>query len=274
MGNPTIYYYPDPKGSLVTIDLVDVSEVEYHQERNRTDSERLDFGIRSADFGGRHRVRIVRARFAGLTQAGEDLRAQLETLEAHLKSGQPIGFSEDDDKSFAAYMNRKSPVGNTILKTLGTSFYNSAATVAAGDYVTIQTANPDAIVEHARVSSLSASGRVVTLASGVVHSYQSGGRKTLVRWRGFWPVLKLPEGAINDPIITTDRRMNYTLDMTLVEDMEALFLLAGTKAEEFIGTQTKAGGKLQTLTSAIHKQEVKKTSSAAGKGKLTTQFKR
>jgi hypothetical protein len=224
MGNPTIWYYPDPNGTIEEIDLIDVSDLEISTERFRTDAEKVTGGLTITDYGTRHAVRIVRARFAGLTEAGEDLRAELKTLENHLQRGGWCGFARDKDTAWAGFVKTGRGRGQTILTTHGNVFYNPAAVLASGDRVTLQSSNPDGLIEGPfRISSQV--GDVITLAAPMRKTFPRP--PILVRERDFLPVLRMRSDVVNTPIITTDQRLNYTLDLQLVEDVEALFMFSG-----------------------------------------------
>lgn len=243
MGNPTIFYYPDSSGTLEEIDLVDVSDIEVSTERFRSDAQGVTGRLSITDYGTRHVVRIVRARFAGLTTAGEDLVAELTTLQNHLQRGGSCGFAFDKDKAWAGFLRSRKKRGDTVLKTHGNVFYNSAAALVANDRVYLQSANPEGRIEGpSRISTQV--GDVITLAAGLKGKYEN--LPVLVRHRDFYPTLRMPSGAVDSPIITTDQRMNYTLDMNLVEDVDSMFKFAG-----YGGTLTGTTGASGTRSKSI-----------------------
>lgn len=246
MGSPTIYYYPDKSGTLETIDLVDVSDIEVSIERFRSDSERVTGGLVVTDYGMRHVVRVVRARFEGTTQAGEDLRDELQTLEGHLQRGGFCGFAFDADKAWAGFLKQRKKRGDTALLTHGNVFYNTSAALATDDRVTIQSANPEGIVERARLVSVS--GDSVTLQAGLKNKLEN--LPVLVRHRDFYPVMRMSSRSVNTPIITTDRRANYTLDLQLVEDVDSLFKFAGYGGT-LTGTTDTAGARAKSIDQVI-----------------------
>jgi len=246
MGNPTIWYYPDTSGTVIEIDLADVSDLEVSTEQFRTTAEGLNGSIRTTNYGVRHRLRLVRARFNGQNTAGEDLVIALRTLESHLKRGGRFGFALDKDKAWAAFLKTRYASTKTVLQTNGNNFFNTSATLVSTDIVVLQSANPEGTVEYARVSSLS--GDKITLAAGLRNPFMNP--PAVIRHRDFYPVMQLNPASVDGSIITTDQRYNYTLDIDAVEDVDSLFKYSGF-AGQLTGSSSTSGSRSLSLDTAI-----------------------
>jgi hypothetical protein len=245
MGNPAIWYYPDPTGGIEEIDLVDVSMIEPTSERFRTDEEGITGSISVTDYGMRHTYRIARERFEGLTQAGEDLVEKLYTLENHLQRGGYFAFAFDRDKAWGGFLDASYDRGDVAINTRGNVFeYNPSATLATDDRVIIQSANPEGRLERKRISSLT--GNVVTLASGLANKFFR--HPVILRQRDFLPMLRVPAGS--GSIISTDGRRNYTLTIECVEDVEAMFMFASFGGS-LTGTSGTSGARSKSVEAAI-----------------------
>jgi len=231
MGNPAIYYYPDPAGSLEVIDLAEpLSDLQITQLREVADTYTRGGSFFRTSGASRLQVRIILENFTSAP-----LVRQFETLSAHLERGGSIGFALDASKAWAGFVDvdSRSPIrGSTTISTVASnqfSAWNSGASLATNDEVSVSSPPPEGLRETRYVSAGISTGKTMSLTGNpLVYSYQSG--VVLVRHRDFFPSLVMPEGSVGDPIVESNHRISYTLDLTLVEDWGTLQAIGETSA--------------------------------------------
>lgn len=229
MGQPTIYYYPDSSGTLETLTFPEgLSDLQITPLRDSHDAVTLSGGMYRRHYGSRLAVNIVLENFTS-----ESFWYQLQSLSAHLERGGSIGFSLDHDKTWAGFLNNAAsaergdtgrfhtPGDASFSSNNNNDFYvwNNSANVAADDMVCVCNANPEGFREFVEVDSVSAATGINT-KTGLLYTYTS--RPILFRWRDFYPALKLSEAALNAPIVTSNHRISYTLDLQLEEDWRTI----------------------------------------------------
>jgi hypothetical protein len=227
MGNPRIYFYPDEAGSLEMIDFGEgLSDLQITQRR-----EVFDGYTRAGSFTrsvGRSylEVRIILENFTNTA-----LVRQFESLSSHLERGNPIGFALDHSKAWAAFVRRSTMYGyyspdrgTTEAFTSGNMFrsWSSSASIANGDEVVIASAAPSGLREIRQTSAATAAGAETVHFTSDPLIYTHTDTPIVVRSRDFYPALIMPEESLGDPIITTNHRISYTLDLLLVEDWGTL----------------------------------------------------
>jgi len=219
MGNPAFYYYPDPDGSLERVDLgmglssLIVTPVYTVREAKRQDGYTAEV---LAETGWRVRIILDRFQTAGIGRSA--LERQLLTMERHLLIGGRVGFSKDHSKTWAAITTGLEPTrGDTTVAHGGNGFggWSLSGGLAAGDEVVIERGSPDYYGELTTVSSLTASVLTPVDALRYTYPFFSSASHPLIRYRDFWPVMRLPAGERNKAIVTDDHRLNWTLDVTL-----------------------------------------------------------
>ena len=223
MGNPSIYWYPDPLRSLERIDFGEsLSDLQITQIRDASDAYSRSGRLYRTLGASRLQIRIILENFTN-----EALRRDLESLVAHLKAGGPVGFSLDHDKSWAGFVNQMSrrPVrGSTGLQTHGSEFrkWSASASLDSGDEVVIASAPLEGLMENRALSASLASSAISANISSdpLVYTYRAD--TVVVRYRDFYPCLVLPQTSIDDAIVETNHRISYTLDLTLDEDWGTL----------------------------------------------------
>ena len=258
---PAFFWYPDDRGSLETLDLAgSLADLQVTPLRSR--SSAMDgggsphFAVRE----GGYRVRIVRERALSASVV-----RGLESLQSHLYRGGRVGFARNQDKAWAGYyttfhMNR----GASTVYTAGHAFASwiAAPTLANGDEVVIESANPEYISEMRTITSISAGGDI-TLAENMDFTRQNIG---MVRWRDFFPCLFLPDEGIGKPIYTHEHGLAYTLDVDLQLD-PAILSSGGYDANKLTSLggagSPEQGGAADSLESIV-------TRSPAGIGKIRT----
>lgn len=215
MGTPRIYYYPDDTGTLETVnlgetlsDLLDDQEVIGGQSTG-------DGGVLQRTVDGTFwRVRVVLARF-GSSPGNSELERQLQTFTNHAQRGGPFIFSGDHDKTYAVKLASPPSRGGTSLTATsanGLFNINSGAGVSAGDELVIESAQRE---DRREIKTGSASGTTITLGAGLDYTFT---QTTFVRWRDCYPVCFLEDAG---PIVRSDRRRNWTLDMTFTYSASA-----------------------------------------------------
>ena len=243
MSTPRIYYYPDPDGSLETIDLLEGLSSIICTPVVAADEARSGMGLVSeALHHVTYRVRVVLDRFQTSGVGKSALERQLLTLQRHLLRGGYIGLSRDHAKTWAALSTVSEPTrGSATFTTGGNGFgaWSSAGAVASGDEIEIEGCGPFWYGETTTVSAVS--GGVVTLAEALRYTYTFYNSNTypLVRWRDFWPVLRLPVGERTKAIVTDDHRLNWTLDMALEYSTPKVVSLWNGQSEAYPGAQSK-----------------------------------
>jgi len=238
MGNAAIYYYPHGEGGLRVIDLGEpLSDVQESLEYVSEGAAQGDLGISRITWGMRTRVRFSQERFTSRTRAQE-----LRSLQTHLSKGLPVSIAADSAKTWAAFAsNFTLAAGHRTIVTNGNLFYTYASVLdlAAGDVVVFRGGNPEANWEEWAVDSYTSSTAKIALGSGNNTRYDYKQGPVLIRHQWFWPVMYLPLEAVNQPIVTSDRRYTWTMDMTLVEapsDYAAIFNeTGGSGFEGFAG---------------------------------------
>jgi hypothetical protein len=170
---------------------------------------------RSAIWGGRPRVRITKER--GLT--GSVVR-DLESVWEHLLRGGAIGVCADHTKTWAGYTTFHRERGGTTIWTAGNAFsaWSASAALSSGDELWLESRQPEHIAELLAFSSISSSYDITT-TTAIRNTTELVG---MVRWRYFYPALRLPDEAMSRPILTSYHGLTWTLDMELEVDMAIL----------------------------------------------------
>lgn len=257
MGNAYILYYPENGKTLESIDL----------GRNLTDLQESPVSDRAAassvygssvvsQYSNLMRVRVTLSRFSGATAAGATLARQLFTLQSHMDRGGTVAVAGNISKAYATYTKSGLTRGTTRIPTTGNvwDFGTSGRDVASGDEVMVQSDNPECRRELRKITLNTPTA--MTLTEGLVYDYT---RWMMVRHRDFYPVLRFPSDE-RQLILTSERRLVYTLDMTLEEDPPALAaggamlssgaLMGGTASggKVTLGPDKKIGGVMTTMT--------------------------
>lgn len=226
MGNSAIYYWPEDDGPMQTLDFGErISDMGEVQIRNVQVADAADLEPSGVDYGGRRSVRIVLERFSSYATYNK-----LITLENHLQRGLPIGFAVDTAKAWAGYkVDWSMSARESSIQTSGNAFnYASLSSLSADDWIEISSSNPERKVQRLLVDSYSSG--LVTLDSSTKTAWTSSGCPIFVRHVDFFPVLYLHPSQYGRPIVTHDHRINYTLDLELVDApgiIDALYTLEG-----------------------------------------------
>jgi len=227
MGLPTIYYYPDPEGTVEVLTFPEnLTDLQLTPLRETVDAVTVSGGLFRRHYASRLGVKIVLENFTS-----SDFWYKLQSLSAHLERGGAIGFSLDHDKTWAGFLNAAAGAdrGDTgRFHTPGASSYvtdndfyewNPSATIAADDMICFCNTNPEGFREFLEVDSVSGATGINT-KTGLLYTYNS--RPILLRWRDFYPCLKLSAASTGSPIVTSNHRISYTLTLDLEEDWRTL----------------------------------------------------
>ena len=221
MGNAVIWFYPSGPTGLVEIDLAEpLSDLQIDPIREVEDARAYDGTLYRSILSGREQVRIVLERFVD-----EALARKLESLQSHLERGGTMSFCNDKDKAWGGF-TETAMAGGTFIGTGGPAFTanNSAAALAAGDTICIESMNPEGMREFVSVDAVSATDTEITTQQAIIYDYTL--LPALVRFRDFWPVLQWPASQMGRSIVTHDHRISYTLDLTLETNPGTIAALA------------------------------------------------
>ena len=232
MGSPTFYYYPD--GAAGTLEVVSLGPLRLSDLIVGTVRDTIDGYSRTGSLyrdsgGSRQRVRIVVERFRDLS-----LQRKIESMSAHLERGGAVGFCVDADKLWGSFATpaRAPNRGAVALQTTGNVWSAwSAGALDTLDELCINSAPPESTRDYQQLmGTLSSTDTLVSFDAGL--TYTSTVSPVLVRYRDFWPSLKMPGGGVDRlgdrPILSNFRRLGYTLDLTLEEDWGGLIGWAET----------------------------------------------
>jgi hypothetical protein len=224
VGNPTIYYYPDETGTLETIDFGEnLSDLQITQRRDVTDGFSRAGAFTRTTGRSYLEIRIVLENFTSVS-----LARSFDSLSAHLERGNPIGFALDSAKAWAGFVRGSSGSsgyyspdrGQQRAVTTGNLFksWSSSATIQSGDEIVVSSASPSGLRETKITSGVTSStGKIVFFSSdSLVYTHRNA--PIMVRSRDFYPALVMPQERVNEPIVESNHRISYTLDLTLVED--------------------------------------------------------
>ncbi len=227
MGNPRIYYYPDAVGSLATIDFGEsLSDLQITQRRDVFDGFSRAGAFTRTTGRTYLEIRIILENFTSAS-----LARQFETLSAHLERGNPIGFALDHDKAWAGFVRTTTASGyyepsrgENKAVTTGNLFntWSSAATIQSGDEIVVASASPSGLRETKVTSGVTGAASTIVFFNTDTLIYTHQNAPIVVRSRDFYPALVMPEGSVNQPIIESNHRISYTLDLSLVEEWGTL----------------------------------------------------
>jgi hypothetical protein len=216
VGFGEIYYYPNTDGGLqrITFDENFSDAHETFDERFGDSATNGDLEPARNDWGGRTRVRIIYERFTDLR-----LVAQLRSLESHLKRNKPIGIAADWNHAYASFANTYtvSP-GGLGLQVTGNMFFTwrFVPYPVPGNWnrLCLRSQNPGYIEEKV-LAGFNTATLDCLFTDPIIYNHENG--PVFVRHSDFWPVLYLDPESFDKPLVTTDRWMNWTLDLNLVD---------------------------------------------------------
>jgi hypothetical protein len=218
MGHTSLWWYPGGAATLREVDFGEgLSDLVDDQVRAGAVAEGAVGRITRVSYGEHFRVRVVLANFDD-----HALYRELRSLESHLKAGYAVMLAEDRDHAWGAWVSGRRALtpGTLAVATRAGNEWRGltggAATLGAGDIVWVQSAAPTSWRELSEVQSVA--GNTVTLDAVRYHHSDT---PVLLRHRDFWPALRL-DSAMDEPIVTSNLRNTFTLDLRLREDVDAL----------------------------------------------------
>lgn len=238
MGNAKIWWYPEQGETVEEIDLgLGLSSLEEQEVPDQIVSESARGAVFALQIGSRVVVRATLERFTDAAVA-----RQLLTLAGHLKRGGSIALAEDADKAVAGFLAREPERGATSV-ILGDQPWplESGASLASGDEVWLEGPQPTGRRELAVLSG-NPSGTSHPIGAGITYDWWVEDW-VLLRHRGFYPVLRLPASSRRAELISTDRRLNYTMILPLEIPPTAYEAFAALGSEDVLTTQAYDGGR-------------------------------
>ena len=217
MGNAAFYYYPaGTAAGLETIDLGEgVTDLQVNPIRQAATAYTMSGRMYRTVETARLQITIANERFASAAVA-----QALESMSSHLELGGAVAFTADTAKVWAGFTKAAPSRGDTVLATYGNTFSGLASgSVAANDVIAFQSPNPSHYVEYARVDSVAVN--TITLQDAIRYNHPEA--LTLIRYRDFYPLLRMPASGLGASFVTHDHRLTYTLDITLVDDLPSLY---------------------------------------------------
>jgi hypothetical protein len=225
-----IYWYPETDGPLRVVDLgrgwrdlIEGDPADVVSARN-ADGQRVLTTYMS--------MRVVRAACEYIDD--REALTECQAIGNHLRRNGVIGIAEDAGHTWGGFANVL-PVQGATEVTITENLWADWGTGGPnpGDTIVVQGPSPSGRWEECVVLSTANNRRKITLASGLRYDY-SDGAFALVRDARFWPILRLQDAALNLPILKSDRRITWSLDLQLEEPPHRLTTTAET-AEPFRG---------------------------------------
>ena len=247
---PAIYYYP-ASGFGAKLEIIDLGEIlsdlQMTPVRNSIDAMSYQGRFFRTNLNGRMKIRVLLERFTDRA-----LVRKLYSLQTHLERGGLIGVTEHQHKSWAAYVVPGQGVaGAATMETGGNVFYNQSAALEDLDEVVFQSSNPETKREWTQIAGdLTDTETTLNIEPGLLYNYHQD--PVLVRWHGFWPVMRLPADQLGRPIVTHDHRISYTLDLTLEEDVGAIGIGSGLQPGQLLQDSDDFAQYAMTIDDAIN----------------------
>ena len=219
-----IRYYPDPNGSLESINFGTAEVLDDTQDfpsRDSNEAQGLNGDVFGVPLTGALDVSLLLENFSGVP-----LSHKLKSLESHLQRYGVFSFCRNEDIAFGAWCVTLPQRGDTTLSHGGHVFWGSP-TISAGDWLVLESPLPEMTREWVLVASTS--GNVITLdaTTPVVYTYTLG--PVLIRERDFHPALLWPKAYRRGQMVTHDRRLAYTFEGTFRQGpLAALYGIGGT----------------------------------------------
>ena len=228
MGNPIIWFWPVSGGSAIEIELpACLADIQTFPITDRPTAQALNGRIVSTLNTAGLGVTITYGPFndSGINL---DLWRKLTALESHLTRGGVCSITADRDKAYLSKVNTPLSQGETSFS--GTDnffkdFWGGSGAIAAGDWLTLESELPNYSREQLEVSTWSTTGATSTTKQ-TVFSYSG---TTWARHSDFYPVLRMPESEINTPILVSQNRIIFELQVTLVLDIEGIVAILETQ---------------------------------------------
>ena len=217
--------YPSGLSTLVKVSLPRITRCEPADQVDVDDGYTGNLGMVRTFRGIRRRVRITIERQSMLTTAGLAYYASLQAVVAHLQGGGAIGFTQDDDYTWAGYASGTWSIGASYVAYAGNAFsaWNGTAAPANGQQVMIESDGIFGQSEQHLCTALGGSTQI-SISPTLTFDYANA-TPAMVRWWRFWPALRLPADKLSPPL-SNEHGINWSLDLTLEVD-NRIFSAAG-----------------------------------------------
>ena len=228
MGLPTIWWYPDSTGTIQQDTLAE----SLSQAHDLPYWDRADDAVALSGSCTRQPIRAgLRVHITCENFSDEGMVSNLFNVLDHLRRGRHIGFATDADKAWCSYTTKLPKRGDTTLTTGGNAWWTAGSgSIADDEYLIMETGNPGATRQRLKKST-PAGSTATSLgidAPGVIVSPGAG--PCWVRSELFWPLLYLPSDQLGRPLLTSNWRKLWTLDMELELDLAMMARLENFNA--------------------------------------------
>lgn len=228
MADPKFIFWPYGSGTRTFVDMGEpISDLQITPTRRVADSKALSGRVVRTNLTSGLNVRIVDERFT----SREKFR-QLSRLINHLEQGYACAFARDPDNAYGHQVRTAVRNSSSVRIEAPNYFHDWTSTggshlfPAVDDEVVLETGPWRGVREYFRVTSVSVSTGYLDI--GLDHRIRGiYDNAAILRHSDFWPVLRLPAGAVGSPsLLTHDHRISYTLDLPLEFQSDAIEVAA------------------------------------------------
>ena len=157
------------------------------------------------------------------------------TLQSHVDRGHSVLFAADLDKAYVTHLTQPARAGDTVIFVAANVVRSIVGNkiVQAGDYLMIESENPNMRYQQVEVQSLTATataGGTITLVNPIAFDFDKG--VISVRHYRFWPTLKRPVENLGQNMVTNERGFLFSLDVIMTPDYPQLHELLIPVGEE------------------------------------------
>lgn len=232
-----LYWYPMGTGTVETVTLPFITDVtDEDPEVVAATGETTAGGMFRQLYGDWRRVIVLRQHLRPGDATEKPVIQSLRSLQSHLIAGHSVGIAIAPQKTFGAftvgYPRGVSTIGIPANAYAG---WSSLSALAVGDEVVVQSPSPRGAREVMQIDAITALGPTFAITFTRGFRYDHPG-PVLVRYRTFFPHLKLPDDQLETPILTTSNRgRTFDLRLELREDMQELWTF-GQSGQQLAGT--------------------------------------
>lgn len=250
MGDSKFWFYPDPSDpgdDLIEVNLRrKVTALEAPSTEWRQAVATSYTGAQTTvQWGGTQRIR-VRMTWNGIDTLDRLVRRRLEGMLNHLDRGGYVMFAADATYFYVGAAQFQPTSGQTALICTPMMEDIVAAVDLTGREIVLRSANPDCIVEALDVATHTQGTDRDTFSTspGAVMFDYADQPYVIVRERGSWPALRLPESERGRAHLTTDDEIHFELDLPLEEHESLIAGLASIAPDPIVvtGGQVSYGG--------------------------------
>ena len=252
----SIYWYPMGTGTVETVTLPFITDLtDEDPEVVAATGETTAGGMFRQLYGDWRRVIVLRQHIRPGDATEKPVLQSLRSLQSHLIAGHSVGIAVAPEKAFGAFTVGY-PRGTSTIGIPSNAYagWSSLSSLAVGDEVVVQSPSPEGAREVMQIQAIVAVGATfaVTFTRGFRYDHPG---PLFVRYRTFYPHLKLPDDQLETPILTTaSRGKTFDLRLELREDMQELWSfgssgeqLAGTGGDHFRTPEEIQAGRLQGI---------------------------